>query len=104
MGSSGSRTHHLQKTIELTESNAINPATALAAIGGMKTLWEGLDGVANARYAGKTVIFPHCPDMPLIDMEKLTERLPELKDTLSERGLYTLDTEKALFDKFENTE
>lgn len=100
VGSSGSRTAHLRKTLELAESGRINPATALAAVGGMKALWEGLDGVANARFAGKTVIFPHCPDLPLVDMERSGEALPGFEKTLSDRGLYTMDSEKALLDEF----
>jgi threonine dehydrogenase-like Zn-dependent dehydrogenase len=99
IGSSGSRTHHLRHTLELVESGKLNPATALAAMGGMKALWEGLDGVANAKFAGKTVIFPHCLDMPLFPVEETASVLPEAADTMAD-GLYTLETEKALFGKF----
>lgn len=100
VGSSGSRTAHMRKTLELTESGKINPATALAAIGGMNALRDGLDGVANARFAGKTVIFPHCPDLPLTDMETLPTTHPDIAASLSERGLYTLDTERAVLERF----
>ena len=97
IGSSGSRTYHLRHTLDMVESGDLNPATALAAIGGMKSLWKGLEGVAEARYPGKTVIFPHCPDMPLTATGELARNLPEADGTLSEDGLYTRETEKALF-------
>lgn len=96
VGSSGSRMEHMRKTLDLVESKHINPATALAAIGGMNALWEGLDGVANARFAGKTVIFPHCPELPLTAMEAVRDAMPEVAKTLSEDGFYTQDTEAEL--------
>lgn len=100
IGSSGSRTAHLRHTLNLVESGKLNPATALAAVGGMKALWEGIDGVAKARVAGKTVIFPHCPDMPLTEVEALPNAVPGIEKTLSETGLYTMKTEREIFRTF----
>jgi threonine dehydrogenase-like Zn-dependent dehydrogenase len=100
IGSSGSRTDDLRHTLELVETGRLNPATALAAIGGMKDLKKGLEGVAEAKFPGKTVIFPHCLDLPLTPVEKLSELAPDLVATLSPDGLYTMATEKALFRRF----
>ncbi|NOY83174.1 MAG: alcohol dehydrogenase catalytic domain-containing protein [Kiritimatiellaeota bacterium] len=100
IGSSGSRTHHLRHTLHLVESGQINPASALAAVGGMRSLWEGINGVADARFPGKTVVFPHCEELPLTSMDDLPELAPEIRDTLSPDGFYTIETEKALFRRF----
>lgn len=100
IGSSGSRTHHLRHTLHLVESGKINPASALAAVGGMRSLWEGINGVAEARFPGKTVIFPHCEDMPLTAVDDLPALAPGIGDTLTEDGFYTLETDRELFRHF----
>lgn len=100
IGSSGSRTHHLRHTLEMVESGRLNPATALAAVGGMRALWDGLNAVAEARFPGKTVIFPQCENLPLTAIEKLDTVLPGATATLGGEGLYTLATEKALLARF----
>jgi threonine dehydrogenase-like Zn-dependent dehydrogenase len=100
IGSSGSRTEHLRKTVELVEAGHLNPSTALAAIGGMKDLKKGLDAVANAKFPGKTVIFPNCPDMPLTQVENLASLDAALPGTLGKDGSYTVATEKAIDAKF----
>ncbi len=100
IGSSGSRTAHLRHTLELVETGKLDPASALAAIGGMRALWEGIQGVAQARFPGKTVIFPHCETMPLTAIEDLAALVPGIEETFSEEGFYSLDTEKRLFERF----
>ena len=99
IGSSGSLTSHLRHTLKLVEEKKLNPATALAAAGGMQDLKKGIEAVADAKFPGKTVIFPHC-DFPLTPIEKLSELSPELAKTLSKDGSYTMETEKMLFKMF----
>jgi threonine dehydrogenase-like Zn-dependent dehydrogenase len=99
IGSSGSLTAHLRHTLKLVEEKKLNPATALAAIGGMQDLKKGIEAVADAKFPGKTVIFPHC-DFPITPVEKLSELSPELPKTLSKDGSYTMETEKVLFKLF----
>ena len=101
IGSSGSKTAHLKHTLALSEAGKLKPVTALAAIGGMKDLKKGLDAVANAKFPGKTVIFPNCPDMPLVPISKLAEILPDAGKTFDEQGFYSQKTEMALLDKYE---
>ncbi len=100
IGSSGSRTAHLRHTLNLAESGKLNPTTALAAVGGMNSLWEGINGVAEARFAGKTVIFPNCPDLPLTAVEDLPKLVPGIEETFAADGSYTLQTETLLLSKF----
>ncbi|NOY74441.1 MAG: alcohol dehydrogenase catalytic domain-containing protein [Kiritimatiellaeota bacterium] len=100
IGSSGSRTSDLRYTLSLVEKGELTPATALAAIGGMRSLKEGLDGVANARFPGKTVVFPHCENLPLTPVGRIGELDESVADSLRENTLYNLETEKALFAKF----
>jgi len=99
IGSSGSLTAHLRHTLKLVEEKKLNPATALAAVGGMKDLKKGLEAVADAKFPGKTVIFPHC-DFPITPIEKISELSPELAKTLTKDGSYTMETENLLVSKF----
>ncbi len=101
IGSSGSRTEDLRHTIRMVEAGKLNPVSALAAIGGMKALKEGLEAVANAKFPGKTVIFPNCPDMPLTAVDRIADLVPGLEKTFAADGTYTTATEAELLAKFE---
>jgi len=97
IGSSGSLTEQLKYTLKLVESGKINPVYALAAVGGMMDLKKGLEGVANARFPGKTVIFPQLLDMPLTTMEDLGKLHPEIAEALDKNnGLYSMEVENAI--------
>lgn len=100
IGSSGSRIEDLRHTCNMVGAGKLNPASALAAIGGMKDLKKGLDAVANARFPGKTVIFPNCEDMPLTAVSDIASLADGLDKTLDKDGLVTLETEKLLFEKY----
>ena len=100
IGSSGSKTAHLRYTLERAESGNLQPVTALAAVGGMKSLKEGLQAVIDAKFPGKTVIFPNCPDMPLTPVGRISDLADGIEATLDSNGFYTLDTEKELFKKY----
>jgi threonine dehydrogenase-like Zn-dependent dehydrogenase len=96
IGSSGSKTEHLRQTLQAAEAGELNPVTALAAIGGMSALKEGLHGVADAKFPGKTVIFPNCPDMPLTAIGDIGKLVDNLEATLDDDGYYTMATEVEL--------
>ncbi len=100
IGSSGSLTRHLKHTLKMVEEGALNPAASLAAVGGMNVLKKGLESLVEARFPGKTVIFPHCPELPLVPVEKLPRIIPGIESTFDSNGLYTLETEKMIFDKY----
>ncbi|MEA2013075.1 MAG: alcohol dehydrogenase catalytic domain-containing protein [Verrucomicrobiota bacterium] len=99
VGSSGSLTKHLKHTLSLVEENKLSPASALAAIGGMHSLHEGLTGVAEARFPGKTVIFPNY-DMPLTKIENIEDLRKGISETMKD-GLYSLETEEKLLEVLE---
>ena len=97
IGSSGSLTEQLRYTLNLVETGKIDPVSALAAVGGMMDLKKGLEGVANAKFPGKTVIFPQLLDMPLTPIEKLGELHPKIAAALEKSGgIYSMEVENAL--------
>ena len=72
----------------------------VAAIGGLNTVIEALEGVINNAFPGKIVIFPQIPDLPLLGLDELKEKLPEVGEKLGEGNVWTIETETALFDKY----
>lgn len=102
IGSSGSKTAHLRHTLELAETGKLKPVTALAAIGGMRALKEGLESVIAAKFPGKTVIFPNCEDMPLTPVAHIADLADAIADTLDNDGFYTAETEMKLLEKYCN--
>ncbi|MBR0458695.1 MAG: alcohol dehydrogenase catalytic domain-containing protein [Victivallales bacterium] len=100
IGSSGSTFEDMQDTLQLSISSDFKPQTALAAIGGMNALKQGLEAVANGTFPGKTAILPSCPNLPLTPISELStldERLPQ---TLDHDGNYTKDTENLLLERW----
>lgn len=101
IGSSGSRTDDLRMTLKLAEDGILDPETALAGIGGMMDLKKGLDCVANARFPGKTVIYPNCINMPLLKKDQLVELGGEIAESLKKSGgKFTHETEQAILKKY----
>jgi len=100
IGASGSMTAHLKHTLELVENNTINPASSLAAIGGMMDLKKGIKAVEAAKFPGKTVIFPNIRNLPLTPLKDIGKLSPDLEKTLSPEGFYTMRTEELIFKKF----
>jgi threonine dehydrogenase-like Zn-dependent dehydrogenase len=100
IGSSGSRISDMRKVLGMVESHELNTDFSVAAIGGLNAAHEGLEGVRDARFPGKTVIYPHIHDLPLIPIEEIPEKLPELKDKLGQGGAWTKEAEAALLEKY----
>lgn len=100
IGSSGSRISDLRKVLRLVEDRQLNTNLSVAAIGGLKAGREGLEGVKSARFPGKTVMYPQIPDLPLMGIEEVPERIPELRDKLSPEGAWTQDAEEALLEMY----
>jgi len=100
IGSSGSRISDLRKLLSMVETRRLNTNLSVAAIGGLNAAREGLEGVKAARFPGKTVIYPHVVDLPLMSLEDIPKRLPALADKLSPEGAWTREAEQALLEMF----
>ncbi len=100
IGSSGSRISDLRRILEMVEDGELNTDMSVAAIGGLNSAREGLEGVRDARFPGKTVIYTQIIDLPLMALEEVPQRLPELKDKLGPQGCWTKEAEAALLEKY----
>ena len=100
IGSSGSTFDDMADTLRAGAEGEFQPVAALAAVGGMNALKQGLEAVAGGKFCGKTAILPQCPDLPLTELDKLGELDPELPGTLDADGNYTRATEAMLLRKW----
>jgi threonine dehydrogenase-like Zn-dependent dehydrogenase len=96
VGSSGSTIRDLKDTLAKTESQEIRPNASVAAIGGMKAAWEGIDSVKGGRFPGKIVIFPQIPDLGLIPLTELEQELPTVAAKLGDGLTWTKEAEEEL--------
>lgn len=98
IGSSGSRISDLRKVLEMVEAGELNTNLSIAAIGGLNAARDGLEGVNEARFPGKTVIYTQIPDLPLMPVEEVENRIPELKGKLGPHAAWTKEAEEALLE------
>ena len=78
----------------------LSPARLVAAIGGMNAAREAMEAVMEGRYPGKIVIFPQILDLPLMGVDELAEKLPEVGSKLGEGNLWTKEAEEALIETY----
>lgn len=95
-GSSGSGLDDLRFMLSESESGRLATDKAVAAIGGIMALKEGLCGVDQRRFPGKVVIYPHL-DFPLLSLPELGEYFPTVAGKLEAGKFWNRDAEAELF-------
>ena len=82
--------------------SALSPGRSVAAIGGIEEARNALVAVMEGTYPGKVVIFPQIHNLPLMSLEEVKEKLPEVAARLGEGDVWTPEAEDALIEKFWN--
>ncbi|MBI4556507.1 MAG: alcohol dehydrogenase catalytic domain-containing protein [Candidatus Hydrogenedentes bacterium] len=100
IGSSGSRISDLRKVLEMVESRQLNTNFSVAAVGGLNAAKQGIEALRDARFPGKTVIYPQIPELPLMAVEDVPEHVPELRGKLGPQNSWTQEAEATLLEKF----
>ena len=100
IGCSGSRIRDLRRVLELVERGHLDTNRSVAAIGGLDAAHDGLKGVKEARYPGKTIIYTQIPSLPLTPIDELTQKLPQIAQKLSPEGAWTKEAEQALLEQY----
>lgn len=95
VGSSGSRPQDMVDTLDLTESGDLPTRNSLAAIGGIDAMADGVHAVKEARFPGKTVIFPQI-EMPLTALTDLDKVMPNVFAKLKDGKFWTKEAEEEL--------
>jgi threonine dehydrogenase-like Zn-dependent dehydrogenase len=71
LATSGSPIESLRQVLDLAAAGRINPNNAVAAVGGLGCLKEGVDHTHKGTYPGRIVIYPQI-DMPLTPVSELS--------------------------------
>ena len=99
-GTSGLTLDDQRLVMERALAGTLSPGRLVAAIGGMNVAPEAMEAVMDGRYPGKIVIFPQIPDLPLLSLDELTEKLPDVAAKLDEDGFWTNEAEAVLIEKY----
>jgi len=83
-----------------TREGKLSPGRMVAAIGGMNAAIEALEAVINNEYPGKIVIFPQIEDLPLMGLDEVSQKLPEVAEKMESGNVWTMESEAVLFEKF----
>lgn len=97
-GTSGLTLQDQRQVMERALAGDLSPGRSVAAIGGMNAAREGLEALMEGRYPGKIVIFPQIMDLPLMGLDELQERLPEVGAKLGPGNVWTKEAEAALIE------
>lgn len=99
-GTSGLTLNDQIQVMQLTQKGDLSPGRSVGAIGGMQAAKVGIQAMIEGRYAGKIVIFPQIFDLPLIGLNELKDKFPDIADKLAAGDMWTLEAEAALFERY----
>lgn len=99
-GTSGLTLNDQRQVMERALAGDLSPGRSVAAIGGMNAARQGVEAMMEGRYPGKIVIFPQIHDLPLMGMDELKEKLPEIGAKLGPGNVWTQEAEAALIEKY----
>jgi threonine dehydrogenase-like Zn-dependent dehydrogenase len=99
-GTSGLSLEDQTLVLEQASSGDLFPGRSIGAIGGMKVVKEGIKAVIDGSYSGKISIFPQLHDLPLLGLDELREKLPQVGSKLDANDMWTREAEAALFELF----
>lgn len=99
-GTSGLSLNDQFQVMDQASKGSLSPGRSVGAIGGMNVAREGIQAMIDGRYAGKIIIFPQFPDLPLIGLDDLKDIHPEIAEKLEPGNMWTAEAEEALFEKY----
>lgn len=98
-GTSGSRLDDMKTVLAKVESGRLDTNSSLAAVCGLESAIEGIGAVENRSIPGKIMVYPSCKGLPLVILEQMPQKYPNIAKYLSE-GLWTKRAEQALLREF----
>jgi D-arabinose 1-dehydrogenase-like Zn-dependent alcohol dehydrogenase len=102
IGTSGSTLDDMKRMLKKAESGRLDTNLSVAAVCGLAGATDGIRAVENRSIAGKIVVYPACKDLPLVPLEKMNEKMPQVAEYLN-NGLWTRQAEKKLLEMYENS-
>jgi threonine dehydrogenase-like Zn-dependent dehydrogenase len=99
IGTSGSTLDDMKRMLEKTESGQLDTNLSVAAVSGLYGATDGIRAVENRSIAGKIVVYPACKDLPLVPLDKMSEKMPQVAECLN-NGLWTKEAEQKLLELY----
>jgi D-arabinose 1-dehydrogenase-like Zn-dependent alcohol dehydrogenase len=99
-GTSGLTINDQASVMQRALEGSLSPSRSVAAIGGLETAQQALKAVMEGSYPGKVVVFPQIHNLPLLGLDELKDKLPEVAEKLGEGDQWTQAAERALIEKF----
>ena len=99
-GTSGLTIQDQAQVMDRAMEGSLSPERVVAAVGGIEAAREAMKAVMVGSYPGKVVIFPQIHDLPLMGLDQLKVKHPEIGEKLGQGEIWTLEAEKALIEKF----
>jgi len=99
IGTSGSTLEDMKRMLQKAESGRLDTNLSVAAVCGLAGATDGIRAVENRSIAGKIVVYPACKDLPLVPLEKMSEKMPQVAEYLN-NGLWTRQAEKKLLEMY----
>lgn len=99
-GTSGLTIDDQASVMHRAEDGSLSPGRLVAAIGGMESVPEAIQAVIDGTYPGKVVVFPQIHDLPLMGLDELQEKLPDVAQKLGPGNLWTVEAEQVLIEKY----
>lgn len=96
-GTSGLTIEDQQAVMDQAVAGKLAPAVCVAAIGGINVAVEGIQAMIDSAYPGKILILPQIKDLPLMGLDQLHSKLPEVGAKLGAGNVWTKEAEQALF-------
>jgi D-arabinose 1-dehydrogenase-like Zn-dependent alcohol dehydrogenase len=94
IGHSASSIDDLRLMLSQAESGELSPNRAVAAVGSLSAVYDGLVAVHEASFPGKVVIFPHIKELPLTALPDLKDTLPTVYGKLKDGREWTVEAEE----------
>ncbi len=99
-GTSGSALRDQALVVDKTARSRLSPARSVGAVGGMEAAIEGVRAMLDGRFPGKVIIFPQATGLPLVGLDELPRKEPEIAARLGPDGVWTSAAEAALIEKY----
>ncbi len=99
-GTSGLTMDDQTLVLDQVSAGTLSPGRSVGAICGMKDAKKGIRAVIEGSYSGKIIVFPQFHDLPLLGLDELREKLPEVGEKLDSNNMWTMAAEEALFEKY----
>ena len=99
-GTSGSTLADQTRVLEKAGAGELEPERSLAAVASMEYARDGIEALVEGRFAGKIVIYPQLQGLPLLALEDLAEKHPEIGRHLADDRSWTSAAEAALIEAF----